>query len=41
LAGCHGALRGTYRVGYRIDEDNRTVHTLDIDHRAGIYRSHS
>ena len=38
LAGCHGARRGTYRLVYRIDEDARTVHILDIDHRADIYR---
>jgi mRNA interferase RelE/StbE len=37
LAGCHGARRGTYRIGYRIEEDTRTVHVLDIDHRAEIY----
>jgi mRNA interferase RelE/StbE len=37
LAGCHGALRGTYRVVYRIDESARTVQVLDIDHRADIY----
>jgi mRNA interferase RelE/StbE len=41
LAGCHGARRGTYRIVYRIDEDNRTVHVLDIDQRSGIYRPHS
>jgi mRNA interferase RelE/StbE len=41
LAGCHGARRGTYRIVYRIDEDNRTVHVLDIDHRAEIYRLHA
>lgn len=40
LAGCHGALRGTYRIVYRIDEGSRTVHVLDIDHRVDIYRSH-
>jgi len=38
LVGCHGARRGTYRVVYRIDEDSRTVHVLDIDHRADAYR---
>jgi mRNA interferase RelE/StbE len=38
LAGCHGARRGTYRIVYRIDEDARTVHVLDIDHRSDIYR---
>ena len=37
LAGCHGARRGTYRIVYRIEENTRTVHILDIDHRAEIY----
>ena len=37
LASCHGAWRGTYRIVYRIDENIRTVHVLDIDHRADIY----
>jgi mRNA interferase RelE/StbE len=41
LAGCHGAWRGTYRIVYRIEENTRTVHVLDIDHRAEIYRPHS
>ena len=41
LAGCHGARRGTYRIGYRIEEANHTVHVLDIDHRAEIYRARS
>ena len=42
LSGCIGARRGTYRIVYRIDEANRTVHVLDIDHRAEIYhRPHS
>jgi mRNA interferase RelE/StbE len=34
---CHGARRGTYRIVYRIDDTTRTVHVLDIDHRADIY----
>ena len=38
LAGSHGARRGTYRIVYRIEEDTRTVHVLDIDHRADIYQ---
>lgn len=38
LAGCHGARRGTYRIVYRIDETTRTVHLVDIDHRADVYR---
>jgi mRNA interferase RelE/StbE len=37
LAGCHGARRGTYRIVYRIDEDSRIVHVLDVDHRSEIY----
>ena len=37
LAGCHGARRGTYRIVYRIDENNGVVHVLDIDHRSEIY----
>lgn len=39
LAGCHGARRGTYRIVYRIDDGARTVHIIDIDHRADIYRT--
>lgn len=38
LAGCHGAWRGTYRIVYRIDESTRTVHLVDVDHRADVYR---
>jgi mRNA-degrading endonuclease RelE of RelBE toxin-antitoxin system len=38
LQGCHGARRGTYRIVYRIDEDTRTVHVLDVD-RADVYRT--
>ncbi len=40
VAGCHGARRGTYRIVYRIEENTQTVHVLDIDHRAEIYRPH-
>jgi mRNA-degrading endonuclease RelE of RelBE toxin-antitoxin system len=40
LMGCHGARRGTYRIVYRIDDDTRTVHVLDVDHRADVYRAH-
>jgi mRNA interferase RelE/StbE len=39
LNGCHGARRGTYRVIYRIDDERRMVHVLDIDHRADVYRN--
>jgi mRNA-degrading endonuclease RelE of RelBE toxin-antitoxin system len=38
LKGCHGARRGTYRIIYRIDDDARVVHVLDVDHRADVYR---
>lgn len=40
LAGCHGAWRGTYRIVYRIDKRTRTVHVLDVDHRADVYGPH-
>jgi mRNA-degrading endonuclease RelE of RelBE toxin-antitoxin system len=39
LAGIHSARRGTYRVLYRIDESQRTVTVLRIDHRRDVYRS--
>ncbi len=39
--GCHGARRGTYRIIYRIEENTRTVHVFDIDHRAELYRPRS
>jgi len=37
LAGCQGARRGTYRIVYRIEENSRIVHVLDVDHRSEIY----
>lgn len=33
------ARRGEYRVRYRLDDANRIVHVLDIDHRRDAYRS--
>jgi mRNA interferase RelE/StbE len=39
LRGYHSARRGVYRVIYRIDESERTVHVLRIDHRASVYRT--
>jgi mRNA-degrading endonuclease RelE of RelBE toxin-antitoxin system len=33
------ARRGEYRVRYRIDDSERTVYVLDIDHRRDAYRS--
>ena len=33
------ARRGEYRVRYRIDEENRVVVVLDVDHRRDAYRA--
>lgn len=33
------ARRGEYRVGYRIDDAQRKVHVVDVDHRRDAYRS--
>lgn len=38
LAGLWAARRGPYRVVYEIDEDERVVTVLRIDHRADVYR---
>jgi mRNA interferase RelE/StbE len=38
LAGIHSARRGTYRVLYRINEVEREVVALRIDHRRDAYR---
>jgi len=39
LAGIHSARRGTYRILYRIDETERIVTVLRIDHHSDVYRS--
>jgi mRNA interferase RelE/StbE len=39
LAGVHSARRGRYRVLHRIDEGNRTVTVLRIDHRGDVHRT--
>ncbi len=39
LGGYHSARRGPYRVIYRIDENERIVHVVRIDHRADVYRT--
>jgi mRNA interferase RelE/StbE len=39
LAGIHSARRGTYRVLYRINEVQREVVLLRIEHRRDVYRS--
>lgn len=37
LEGFRGARRGEYRVILRIDEPNRTINVVRVDHRANIY----
>lgn len=39
LAGIHSARRGSYRILYRIDESERTVTVLRIDHRGDVSRT--
>ena len=39
LSGYHSARRGAYRVIYRIDETERIVHVVRIDHRADVCRA--
>ena len=38
LAGIHSARRGTYRVLYRINEEDREVIVVRIEHRSEAYR---
>lgn len=38
LTGYFSARRGAYRVIYRIDDDDRVVHLVRIEHRADAYR---
>lgn len=40
LDGIWSARRGTYRVLYRVDEENREVIVLRVGHRRDIYRPH-
>lgn len=39
FAGQWRARRGEYRVRYRIDDTERAIYLLDIDHRRAAYRS--
>ncbi len=39
LAGLHSARRSAYRVVDEIDDDERAVIVLRIDHRSNLYRS--
>lgn len=38
LAGLFGARRGPYRLLYRIDDEARVIHIVDVDHRSDVYR---
>jgi len=38
LEGFRGARRGEYRVIIRIDEEQRVVRVVRVDHRSDIYR---
>ena len=40
LAGMRSARRGAYRIIYEIDESERLVVVLRIEHRATAYRPH-
>jgi mRNA-degrading endonuclease RelE of RelBE toxin-antitoxin system len=33
------ARRGTYRIIYRIDDKNRVVTVVDVDHRRDVYQT--
>jgi len=39
LAGIYSARRGTYRVLYRINHQQREVVVLRVDHRRDVYRT--
>ena len=38
LLGLYSARRGSYRVVFRLDEEERRVVVLRIDHRSDVYR---
>jgi len=39
LTGIYSARRGTFRILYRIDEEQRAVTVLRVDHRRDVYRT--
>jgi mRNA interferase RelE/StbE len=39
LAGIHSARRCTFRVLYRINEEQREVTVVRVDHRRDVYRT--
>lgn len=40
LAGKRSARRGDFRIIYEVDDDERVVTIIAIDHRSDVYRSH-
>lgn len=38
LQGLHSARRGDYQAIYRINDDERRVEVLAVEHRADVYR---
>ena len=38
LAGLRSARRGSYRVIYKMDEDQNRIDIVHIDHRGDVYR---
>jgi mRNA interferase RelE/StbE len=38
MAGLHSSRRGDYRVIYAVDDDQRAVEIVAIEHRADVYR---
>jgi mRNA-degrading endonuclease RelE of RelBE toxin-antitoxin system len=38
LQGSYAARRGSYRILYAIDDDERMIIVKDVDHRADVYR---
>lgn len=38
LVGRHSARRGSYRVIYRIEDEQRLVRVESVDHRSDVYR---
>ncbi len=39
LAGLYGARRGTFRIVYSIDDEQRRVIVRHVDHRRDVYRA--
>lgn len=39
LTGLHGARRGDFRVIHRIDDTERRIDVVAIEHRSDVYRS--